>query len=105
MTLRLPRSQGIKYPRPQPKNLRRRTCDGTATPPKGGTPDFPVQTKDGRIVSSVAISETLTRLPAASFDYVFVAPQFHKKALDWLAGNRKNIIKPEETPNSHGPVK
>ncbi len=74
-------------------------------PPKGGAPDFPVQTKDGRIVSSVAISETLTRLPAASFDYVFVAPQFHKKAMEWLARNRKDIIKPEEPPNPHGPVK
>jgi len=74
-------------------------------PPKGGAPDFPVQTKDGRIVSSVAISETLTRLPAASFDYVFVAPQLHRRALGWLDRNRKDIIKPEEPHNPHGPVK
>jgi hypothetical protein len=73
-------------------------------PPKEGDPVFPVQSKDGRIVSSAVISETLTRLPAASFDYVFVAPHFYKKALEWLAHNRKDIIKPEE-PNPHGPVR
>ena len=72
-------------------------------PPKGGSPMFPVQSKDGRIVSSVAISETLVRLPAASFDYVFVTPEFHKRALDWLANNRPKIIKPEE-PTPNGPV-
>ena len=65
-------------------------------PPKGGAPDFPVQSNDGRIASSMAISETLNRLPVPSFDYVFVEPTLHNKALNWIQTKRKDILESQE---------
>ncbi len=62
----------------------------------GGAPDFPVLTKDGRIASSLAMSETLTRLETASFDFVFVDPAILRDANQWLDANRHTIIKPKE---------
>jgi HD superfamily phosphohydrolase len=40
-------------------------------PQKSGSPDFPVRTRDGEIVSSLAISETLNTVPVVSIDSVF----------------------------------
>lgn len=65
-------------------------------PGKGGAPDFPVQMRDARIVSSLAVSETLQRLPALSIDFVFVDRKHVKQASKWLQGNRAKIIKPPE---------
>ena len=65
----------------------------------GGAPDFPVLTKDGRIASSLAMSETLTRLEAASFDYVFVDPAILGEARQWLDANRQKVIVPTEGHN------
>ncbi len=47
---------------------------------KGRAPDFPVMPKEGPIASSMAMSEPLNHLPAASFDYVFVNPDLYSKA-------------------------
>lgn len=63
---------------------------------KVGTPDFPVKTKDGRIVSSLAISDTLGRIPVAALDYVFIREDLLKKAEEWLKNNREKIIRPRE---------
>lgn len=65
-------------------------------PQKGGSPDFPVLTRDGRIVSSLQMSETLRRLPLISIDYVFVNPVLRRNAQQWLDANRATIIQPEE---------
>jgi hypothetical protein len=59
---------------------------------KGGSPNFPVLTKDGRIVSSLAESQVLEKLPVAAFDYVFVDPAICEDAKNWLLTNRKEII-------------
>ena len=50
----------------------------------------------------IAMSETLARLPVASFDYVFVEPELQNKAMAWLESNRPGIIKPEEMEEPHG---
>lgn len=63
-------------------------------PGKGGAPDFPVQTRDGRLASSLAISDTLRKLPALSTDFVFVDRSIEKEARKWLRENRSAIIKP-----------
>lgn len=57
-----------------------------------GAPDFPVQMRDGRIVSSLALSETLKNIPVVSVDHVFADRSCFKKAHNWLKENRHDII-------------
>jgi HD superfamily phosphohydrolase len=61
--------------------------------------NFPVLTPDGRVVSSLALSETLRHLPVVAVDFVFVAPEHRQEAEQWLQGNPKSAIqrKDEET--------
>lgn len=54
--------------------------------------DFPVETRDGRIESSLTLSKTLGDLPIAAVDYVFIEPQLREKARGWLHTNRETII-------------
>ncbi len=61
-------------------------------PQKGGTPDFPVLTGDGRIVSSLALSQVLAKLPTAASDYVFINPDIRDGAEEWLLKKRAEII-------------
>ena len=58
----------------------------------GGTPEFPVLSKDGRIVSSLTQSQVLGNLPEAAIDYVFVEPGNRERATKWLNENREDII-------------
>jgi HD superfamily phosphohydrolase len=62
----------------------------------GGSVDFPVLMKDGRVASSKVMSEPLSRLPAIAVDYVFVAPEARQQAEEWLAANRAELIRPME---------
>jgi uncharacterized protein len=66
---------------------------------RSGAPDFPVLTKDGRIASSLAMSQTLTQLEAVSVDFVFVDPAILAEAKTWLQANREQIITPAEELN------
>ncbi|HET9178663.1 MAG TPA: HD domain-containing protein [Terriglobia bacterium] len=63
---------------------------------KGRGIDFPVYTRDGRIVSSVSMSETLKKIPVFAVDYVFIEPSARQDALRWLGQNRDTIIKTRE---------
>jgi len=63
---------------------------------KGGAPDFPVLKRDGRVVSSLAESQTLNSLPVGATGYVFISPNRKEKAEDWLEKNRKDIIETTE---------
>lgn len=63
---------------------------------RGGAPDFPVQMWDGRVVSSMAFSETLSKLPVLAVDFVFVDPKILDKARAWLEQNRQQLIQPKE---------
>lgn len=62
---------------------------------KGGSPDFPVQMRDGRIASSLDISETLKNIPIVSIDHVFADRSCFDEARKWLKDNRSCIIKPK----------
>jgi hypothetical protein len=72
--------------------------------PTSERPDFPVLTKDRRVSSSVAMSEVLQRLPAATFDYVFIDNRKKDEGEKWLKANRDEIIRPKEKEEDHGPT-
>ncbi len=57
--------------------------------------NFPVFIKGGRIAQALGEKETFSRVPVASCDRVFVAPEIKKKADDWLGENRVRILSPE----------
>ncbi len=65
-------------------------------PQGSGAPDFPVRMRDDRIVSSLAISETLNNVPVVSIDYVFAERTKVANAQKWLREHRANIIQPRE---------
>jgi hypothetical protein len=63
-------------------------------PPKGGAPDFPVLMRDGRIESSLAVSDVLRVLPVAKVENVFIIGSKLDEARRWLRDNREKIIVP-----------
>ena len=63
-----------------------------ASPRRGDPPDFPVLARDGSSVSSLSLSELLTRLPASRDEYVFVDPSLRDAAKKWIADHREGII-------------
>jgi hypothetical protein len=71
-------------------------------PQRSGPPDFPVRTRDGEIVSSLAISETLNTVPVVSIDCVFADRTILEEATKWLEKNRQSIITPKDEGESNG---
>jgi HD superfamily phosphohydrolase len=69
---------------------------------KGGAPDFPVRMRDGRIVSSLAVSEVLNNVPVLSVDYVFAERGIFDKAEQWLKENREKLIEPKKEEANDG---
>jgi HD superfamily phosphohydrolase len=69
---------------------------------KSGTPDFPVRLRDGQMVSSLAISETLKNVPVVSIDYVFSDRDILEKASHWLSKNSREIIQPQKEEKNDG---
>lgn len=66
---------------------------------KSSGTEFPVRSRDERVFSSVAQSDVLKKVPVVAIDYVFVAPEICKEAINWLEENRETIIsqyEPEE---------
>jgi hypothetical protein len=63
-----------------------------ASPRRGEPPDFPVLDRDGTSVSSLSLSEVLTKLPASRDEYVFVEPSLREPAKAWIAEHRDDII-------------
>ena len=59
---------------------------------RGGAPDFPVKLRDGQVVSSLAQSEALNKIPVVSVDYVFAERSVLDKAKGWLDARRENIV-------------
>jgi HD superfamily phosphohydrolase len=60
--------------------------------------NFPVLTHDGRVVSSLALSEVLQQVPVVTIDYIFVAPEVRDAAEHWLRESRATVITaPKET--------
>lgn len=62
--------------------------------PKSTGINFPVLAHDGRIHSSLELSETLSKAPIFSVDRVFIDPTLREKAQRWLNENRDDIIPP-----------
>ena len=60
--------------------------------PKKAADNFPVYLREGRIISSIERSSTLSQIPIASFDYLFVESSQKKKADSWLKDELKNIL-------------
>ncbi len=56
------------------------------------TRDFPVRMRDDRIVSSLAMSETLSRIPVLSIDNVYVDASLADDVRRWLASNREAVV-------------
>jgi HD superfamily phosphohydrolase len=63
-----------------------------ASPRRGDPPDFPVLDRDGSSVSSLSLSEVLTKLPASRDEYVLVEPSIRDEAKRWIADHRETII-------------
>lgn len=63
-----------------------------ASPRRGDPPDFPVLDRDGSSVSSLSLSEVLSKLPASRDEYVFVAPSVRDRAKAWIAEHREDIV-------------
>lgn len=57
---------------------------------------FPVLQRDDRVVSSLAVSDALNHLPAATFGYVFVSPEQREAAQTWLDARLDGILKTVE---------
>ena len=60
--------------------------------PSGHVIDFPVLQSDGRILSSIEISDLLQRIPIAAIDYVFVEPSLRDDARAYFRNNRESIL-------------
>ena len=62
--------------------------------PKKDSPEpyFPVLIHDGRIISSLSLSQALRNIPNVIVDYVFVEPTLRDKAEKWLNENREKIV-------------
>jgi HD superfamily phosphohydrolase len=60
---------------------------------KNSAIEFPVLHSDERIYTSYELSDTIQRLPVASFDYIFIKPDLLKESSEWLEKNRTSIIK------------
>jgi hypothetical protein len=71
-------------------------------PPKNEGVDFPVLTQDGRVASSLELSQALQQLPAAAFDFVFVEGSQTQEAREWLKADRTNIIQPKAKEETDG---
>ena len=59
---------------------------------EGDGMDFPVLQKDGRIVSSLVVSETLGKIPVVAIDFVFISPEKRSIAAKWLRDRLDSII-------------
>ncbi len=55
--------------------------------------DFPVLTGEGRIESSLALSQTLEKVPAFAVGTVFIRPDLVDAGKRWLNSNRDTIIR------------
>lgn len=54
--------------------------------------DFPVQRRDGKILSARALSSALSKLPLVSVEFVFVSREKEKEARDWLDENLSDLL-------------
>ena len=61
---------------------------------EGSAPDFPVELRDGSVVSSLAKSQTLSNIPFVSIDCVFAEGSVYEQVKEWLDSRHGEIIQP-----------
>lgn len=59
---------------------------------QGGQVEFPVVTEGGKVQSSLALSETLRKLPVIAIEYVYIVPEKEQEARRWLSERKSKII-------------
>ncbi len=64
-------------------------------PPKAAALDFPVLQSNAKVKSSINLSETLQKIPSATFDLVLCDRTILDEASSFLEANREQIIKPK----------
>ena len=72
------KAQNIRSSKPRHKNV---------------SNDFPVRTRDGRIVSAISMSNVLQSLKPTAIDYVYIEPKLLEAGSQWLEKRRKAILK------------
>ena len=63
--------------------------------PRAAALDFPVLQSNGKVESSINLSETLQKIPSAAFDLVLCDRTILEKAASFLDANREQLIKPK----------
>ena len=63
-------------------------------PPRAAALDFPVLRSDNSIESSLNLSETLQKIPSATFDLILCDRTILPRAVSFLKQNREKIITP-----------
>jgi uncharacterized protein len=61
-------------------------------PPKIPAPNFPVRMYDGRIESSLKVSQILAKMPAIEVDSVYCAKDLQNDAIAWRNQNKSKIL-------------
>ena len=69
--------------------------------PRGQDCEFPVLQSDGRIASSLAVSDILQYLPTAAIDFVFVEPSIRGQAQRYVADHLQEILAQPEGGTPH----
>ena len=59
---------------------------------EAGKENFPVFTRDRRIVSSLMRSQVLNNIPSVQTNYILASREIYDEAEKWLEKNRKNIL-------------
>jgi len=60
--------------------------------PRPAAPEFPVRTYDGKIESSLKISQILQKMPEIEVDSVYCDKKLVDDALKWRDKNKSNIL-------------
>jgi len=63
---------------------------------EGGSIDFPVHQRDGRVVSSTVLSGALRHLPPILAEFIFIAPELAEHGRDWLTEHLEDILSRKE---------
>ena len=63
---------------------------------------FPVFSRDGRIQNSLALSETLQKVPVFAVDWIFVDSELRDNARQWIEDNRAAVIPVAESLEDQG---
>jgi HD superfamily phosphohydrolase len=64
--------------------------------------EFPVRTRDGRIVAAVTVSNVMAKLKPEAVDYVFIDGNLLKDAEGWLERDRQKILEAAASQEKEG---